>query len=209
MSISVIAPVFNEQELLKASLDSIANQTLVPQEVLVGIDAKTTDRSGDVAEAHPIVSRVIYGAMDTYSVQRLLLSEAQGDVVVNVDGDSFISSNWIERAVEHLMNPEVSLVTGFIKPREENLINNFICNFQNSSPLYLSGCTSAFRKADLNRLTLDSFLEIPLWKFKVIGTVVKDPTIYAVTRIPTREQLKVIRETGFVGWTLLSLFLRH
>ena len=203
--ISVIVPVLNEEFLLQGCLDSLAVQSRLPDEVLVGIDAKTTDRSGEVAEAHPIVSRVVYGKKDTYSIQRVLCEEVSGNLIVNCDADTFLSSNWIEKAEQWLTNSKVHLVTGFIKPHIPNFINNLICNFQNGNPLYLSGCSSAFRKESLRKLTLDSYPEIPLYNFKALGIVVKDPELIAQTRIPTKAQLRYFREASFITSTLLML----
>jgi glycosyltransferase involved in cell wall biosynthesis len=210
LKVSVVVPVLNEAELLKGCLDSIMLQSRVPDEVLVGIDAKTTDNSGLIAESHPVVSKVVYGVADTYPIQKVLCWMAEGDVIVNLDGDTwFVSPNWIEKAVQHLSDPNVHLVTGWIQPHTSNLINELICSFQNNSPLYLSGCSSAFKKTSLQKLTLNGYSEIPLHSFKALGKVVKDPELKVKTRIPTREQIQFFKGLGFMFTGIRLLGLRR
>ena len=193
MRVSVIIPVLNEEKWLKGCLDHIASQTYPPDEVLVGIDRKTTDKSAEIAEAHPIVSRVIYEAMDTFPVQHQLVLSATGDIIVNCDGDTYLSENWIELGIETL-KPDVSLVGGYIRPHNPNPLTLFIAWFNNNiNPLYFPGCSAMFRREDYLKLKLENrYAEIPWFRFRELGKIVKNPEMIASTRLPTHRQVTLL-----------------
>ena len=190
--VSVIVPVYNEAPYLRWCLDSIMAQTRRPDEVLVLVDEKTTDGSLSIASGHPLRPQVLLGLKDTFTLQHRGVLKASGDIVVNVDGDTYIAPDWIERALVFLSNPSVVLVTGHIAPHIQNATNEWICAYQNGNSGYLSGCSSAMRKSDYLRLC-DMLggprnIEFAYYPFEKLGDVVKSPAMLAETDIPTTKQ---------------------
>lgn len=211
LMISVIVPTYNESAFLGKCLDSLAAQTRLPDEVIVLIDEKTTDNSGDIAINHPSMPRVAWGHRDTFTLQHLGVLEARGEVIVNVDADTYLAPNWIERALGWVGDPGVSLVTGHIRPHVANPINNLICDYQNGRQGYLSGCSSAMRRADYLYLcgTIGGpkNIEFAYYPFERIGNIIKDPDLVAETDIPTSAQKYIMAGTlvGISGLGALYL----
>lgn len=56
--ITVVIPVYNRAEMLRACLDSIQRQTVLPAEVIV-VDDGSTDNSAEIARQHPLGVRVL------------------------------------------------------------------------------------------------------------------------------------------------------
>lgn len=202
MRVSVIIPTCNEAAYLRKCLDSIAAQTRLPDEVLVLIDEKTTDESESIASGHPLRPRIIHGFRDTFTLQHRGVLEATGDIVVNVDADTYLSPDWIEKAVEWLRNSEISLVTGYISPHVHSRVNDWICSYQNGNSGYVSGCSSAMRKGDYLRLCEmlggPQNIEFAYYPFHEIGTVIKDGSLQAETDIPTSKQKMLFLGAGLL-----------
>ena len=51
LTLSIVIPVFNEQRYIKACLDSIAAQTVKPDEVIV-VDNNSTDKTVQIAKKY-------------------------------------------------------------------------------------------------------------------------------------------------------------
>ncbi|MDR0626712.1 MAG: glycosyltransferase, partial [Bifidobacteriaceae bacterium] len=58
MRIVAVVVAYNRCELLKGTLDALAAQTRAPDAVLV-VDNASSDRSGQTAAAHPVVTEVL------------------------------------------------------------------------------------------------------------------------------------------------------
>lgn len=109
MLVSVILPIFNEEKWMHKCLDSLKNQT-IPFELIV-VDSESTDRSAEIANEYtPLVFRSPRGKLNAKNVG---VSEASGDVVVMVDADCIYPPNFLERITRHFAEcPCVVMVAG-------------------------------------------------------------------------------------------------
>lgn len=84
-SISVVIPCLNDAELLRRCLESL-NQQNIPAEEIIVVDNGSTDNSADVARAHgaSVVEEARRGI--TWATQTGL-NAARGDVLVRTDAD--------------------------------------------------------------------------------------------------------------------------
>lgn len=112
--VSVIVPVYNMQQYLAETLDSILASTYPDFEVVV-VDDGSKDASYQVAQSYEAKDKRVRaltkpnGGVST--ARNLGISEAKGEFILPVDADNTIEPNFIEKAVEAIKSdPEVRVV---------------------------------------------------------------------------------------------------
>ena len=86
-SLSIVIPVYNEASRLAACLQSIADQSEAPEDVIV-IDNNSTDNSLSIAQQFPFV-RVIHEKRQGIVYARNAGFDAvQADIIARIDADS-------------------------------------------------------------------------------------------------------------------------
>ena len=97
MRISVTIAAFNEAARIRQALDSVAAQERIPDEVIV-CDDGSTDETADIAERHPVVTRVIRRENGGLAFARNDAIEAStGDLVANLDADDIWHQAFLDR----------------------------------------------------------------------------------------------------------------
>lgn len=111
MTISVVIPAYNEEELLPACLEALLRQTRHAEEIIV-VDNNSTDKTVDTARSYgvKVVSERQQGIMPAVYTG---MSASTGDIIARCDADSVVPSDWLERVEDTLRsNPEAAGVTG-------------------------------------------------------------------------------------------------
>lgn len=110
-SVSVVIPVKDDAEALRACLERLAAQTVAPLEVIV-VDNASRDGSADVARAAgaTVLVRALPGIGATAA---LGYETAVGDVIARCDADSLVPPDWVERiAMAFAADPRLDALTG-------------------------------------------------------------------------------------------------
>lgn len=95
-SLSIVIPVYNEEALIERCLQSIANQSLQPDEV-IAVDNNSTDGSLDIIKRYPFV-RVIHEPKQGIVYARDAgFNAATSDIICRIDADTVLPSNWLYR----------------------------------------------------------------------------------------------------------------
>jgi len=112
MKVCVIIPVFNEQDFIKKSVESLINQTIKPAEVIY-VNNNSTDNSKNIIknligncewirvidhksfQEHVPGSKVIEAF--NFGLKNL---ETQFDIICKFDGDIILPKNYIEKIIE-------------------------------------------------------------------------------------------------------------
>lgn len=128
--VSVIVPVYNEQENVIATLESIRLSTHKGIEIIVVNDG-STDRTAKLIDAYqkqyPKLVRVLH--LENGGKARALnsgIAIARYNTVVTMDGDTIFTPDTIRHLVKHLVDSSVAGVAGKIyATRSRNLLNQF------------------------------------------------------------------------------------
>lgn len=111
LTLSLVIPAYNEEHHLKACLDAIAAQTVMPDEVIV-VDNNSTDKTVEIAKRYPFV-KVVHESMQGRGPARTRgFNEAGSDIIGRIDADSVVSSGWVERVKQDFADPALMGVTG-------------------------------------------------------------------------------------------------
>lgn len=128
--ISLVVPAFNEGLVIQPAVRSLLELDYPNYEVLV-IDDGSTDDTYEKAlvvagESVRVPVRVITkkngGKSDALNTG---MTQARGEFILNMDGDTKLSSNTLRLCVRHFQNPKVGAVAGNVKVlNRENALTN-------------------------------------------------------------------------------------
>lgn len=111
LKLSLIIPVYNEERHIKACLDAIAEQTVMPDEVIV-VDNNCSDRTIDIANRYDFVQVVKESQQGRSYARNKGFNTASGDIIGRIDADSQLKPNWVELVKKHFEDESVASITG-------------------------------------------------------------------------------------------------
>lgn len=122
LTLSIVIPVYNEENYIGQCLKSIADQTIKPDEVIV-VDNNSTDGTVQIAKEYAFV-RVLHETHQHQSfAQKKGFDFASGDIFCRIDGDNILPSEWVETIKqEFTLHPEAIAVTGGPDPYDVVLV---------------------------------------------------------------------------------------
>ena len=138
IKVSVIVPVFNVEEYLSTSLDSILNQTLKDIEIIC-INDGSTDASLDILENYAKKDariKIISKKNEGQGIARNIgLDNAQGEFIAFVDSDDFIKEDMLEKSYKKSVSKNLDLVMYKVSSfdNETYEINDNLCEKEVSS----------------------------------------------------------------------------
>jgi glycosyltransferase involved in cell wall biosynthesis len=112
LTLSIVIPVYNEENHLKSCLDSIAAQTVMPLQVLV-VDNNSTDKTIEVASTYDFVTILSETRQHQSFAQVTGFKSVQADITGRIDADAILPKNWVENVLLYMsVHEEVIAVTG-------------------------------------------------------------------------------------------------
>jgi glycosyltransferase involved in cell wall biosynthesis len=93
--ISIIIPAYNEARTLSACLDTIAAQTVAPDEVIV-VDNNSTDKTANIALRYPFVTLVHEKRQGIVFARGKGFDMARSELLARIDADTHLPTDWIE-----------------------------------------------------------------------------------------------------------------
>lgn len=99
MKISVIIPAYNEENYIEKCLDSILDQEVMPDEVIV-VNNNSTDHTVELVKNYPV--RLVHEKeQGMIQARNRGFNEATGDVVARTDADTVVAKDWIKKIKKH------------------------------------------------------------------------------------------------------------
>lgn len=195
MYVSVILPVFNEEAWLHIALDSLNDQTL-PHELIV-VDGGSSDRTVEIARLYtPLVFTVPPGKL---TAKQFGVYEASVDIIVTVDADCYYPPDYLELMTRHFEDPNVVLVAATHYSTSNQTPfgkwwRNFTTRLGTAVFKYAAGCAQAFRRDaffavggyDLSINQFDWRIMVSEEEFKFpqrlvqIGKIIYEPETFAL-----------------------------
>ncbi len=116
LTLSIVIPAYNEENYLRACLDSIAAQTVMPDKVIV-VDNNSTDKTVALARSYDFVTLVHERQQHQSFAQATGFNLASSDIIGRIDADSILPAEWVQNVKNHfLRQPELVALTGGTVP---------------------------------------------------------------------------------------------
>lgn len=112
--ISIIVPVYNKEQYLKACVDSLVGQTYSNLEIIL-VDDESTDNSGRICDEYAkqnenvlVIHKPNGGPSSAWKAG---FKSSHGEYVSFVDSDDYVDTNMIEEMVEQLSGDSKQIIT--------------------------------------------------------------------------------------------------
>lgn len=158
-TVAVVVPAYNEENHIERTLRSIQTQTVPPDRIIV-VDDDSHDRTGQIARRLGVeVIRPPRNTGNKASAHNLALPLVTEDIVVNVDGDTSLAPDALEKLLAAFDDTAVAAASGAVLPQapasgwERGRVLEYL-SYQTffravqaraGTPLVLVGCFCAFR----------------------------------------------------------------
>lgn len=153
-NVTLIIPCYNDGKYIMEALQSLYNQTLLPEKIIIVDDGSNTDTKKILNFInHPLVHIVYQENKGVSAARNYAISLAQTDYIVNLDADDYYEPTFIEKAVELLNNNDhVVAVSSYcrtfredktidiIKPLGGNLKDFIVINNGRASAMFRKKC---------------------------------------------------------------------
>ncbi len=146
LTLSVIIPAYNEEHHLKACLDSLAAQTVKPDEVIV-VDNNSTDKTPAIAKQYSFVRLVKEPKQGVVFARDKGFNEASSQLIGRIDADTILPADWISYIHNFYANAE---------HREQGLTGG--CYFYNLRFPHLQGRFQGQVAYRYNRLLIGHYI---------------------------------------------------
>jgi cellulose synthase/poly-beta-1,6-N-acetylglucosamine synthase-like glycosyltransferase len=99
LTLSIVIPVYNEENYLKNCLDSIAKQSVKPLQVIV-VDNNSKDKSVSIAKSYPFVTVVREKRQGIAHARDAGFNAVKADLIGRIDADTQLPATWVEDVLE-------------------------------------------------------------------------------------------------------------
>jgi glycosyltransferase involved in cell wall biosynthesis len=161
MNYYIVIPAHNEETFMALTLQSLADQTVLPTKAVI-VNDNSTDKTADIvlafAEKHPWISLVnatsdaihLPGSKVIQAFQKGLATlDDQYDIIVKADADLIFPPNYFETIIQHFQSDDrIGMVGGFayIEKNGEWLLENL------TDKDHIRGAFKAYRKATFEQI---------------------------------------------------------
>ena len=111
MKISLIIPVYNEEEYIAGCLESITRQKIKPDEVIV-VNNNCTDNTLSIVKNFPFVRVINEAKQGMIAARNAGFNAAQYEILARCDADTKLPPNWISRIHRNFARYEIDALTG-------------------------------------------------------------------------------------------------
>jgi glycosyltransferase involved in cell wall biosynthesis len=163
LTLTIVIPVFNEEDHIDACLQAITAQTIQPDEVIV-VDNNSTDNTVNLAKIYPFVTILKESRQGVSFAKSKGFRAASGEIIGRIDADTILPPRWVQTA-KALMNHEATAaITGPVNyydmplPEKnyhlDHWMRSSIYNWSPKSP-FLFGSNMAIRKSTWTQISGD------------------------------------------------------
>jgi glycosyltransferase involved in cell wall biosynthesis len=115
--VSVIIPVYNEEDRMYDCLWAITHQVEKPFEIIV-VDNNSRDQTVAIARRFKGVKVVTETKQGLTNARNRGFEEAEGDILARIDADTMVPADWVKKVREAFdLDPELAGLTGYGRTR--------------------------------------------------------------------------------------------
>ena len=114
LTLTVVIPAHNEERDLGETLDALMRQTAAPERIIV-VDDGSTDRTSEVAAQFPVeIVRNEKPLGNKARVVNYVAPEIDTDLIINLDADTILCDDYIERIKVPFADPDMAVAAGIV-----------------------------------------------------------------------------------------------
>ena len=114
LTLTVVIPAHNEERDLPETLDALMRQTMAPERIIV-VDDGSTDRTSEVAAQYPVeIVRNEKPLGNKARVVNWVAPMIDTDLIVNLDADTVLADDYLERIKAPFGDPQVAVAAGIV-----------------------------------------------------------------------------------------------
>jgi glycosyltransferase involved in cell wall biosynthesis len=161
MKYYVVIPAYNEQEFIKQTLDSLLNQSVLPQQIVV-VNDNSTDKTPEIvtqyAQKYTFITLVTKQSsavhlpgskvIRAFEAGLSILDDAY-DFIVKLDADLILPSNYFETISKHFTNNATVGMVGGVALIEKN--GNWVVESLTDTD-HIRGAFKAYRKETFKQI---------------------------------------------------------
>ncbi len=111
MKVSVVIPAYNEEKYIAFCLNSLARQSVPPDEIII-VDNNCTDKTADIAGKFSNVRIVRENKQGMIFARNKGFNEAKGDIIARCDADTILPPDWIKKIKANFEERRIDALTG-------------------------------------------------------------------------------------------------
>ena len=131
MKISLCCTIKNEESSIGYFLNSIFNQTRIPDEMII-VDGGSTDRTIKILNEYQhkfpdIIKIIISDGANIAKGRNISIKNAKYIYIASADAGTEYDKNWLKNLSDYFeVDPEIDVVSGYFEPKAENLFEEVI-----------------------------------------------------------------------------------
>ncbi|HET7529246.1 MAG TPA: glycosyltransferase family A protein [Candidatus Saccharimonadales bacterium] len=155
LTLTIVIPVFNEQDHIETCLTAIAGQSDMPDEVIV-VDNNSTDDTLKIAGAFPFVKLLKEHRQGVLFAKNKGFKAAAGQIIARIDADTILPPRWVSQVKNLMAENSTAAITGPVNYYDmpfpdsnhhpDHWMRASIYNWSPKSP-FLFGSNMAIRKS--------------------------------------------------------------
>lgn len=115
MKVSVAITLLNEASTVSSLLDSLINQTKLPDEIII-VDGGSKDATVEIIKEYQSKNpriKLIETKGNIAAGRNIAIKEAQFEIIAQTDGGCIANPDWLEKITKPLEDPKIGMVAGF------------------------------------------------------------------------------------------------
>lgn len=213
MKISLICPLHNEEKTAKKTFESVKNQTLQPDEIIL-IEDSSTDKTMAILED----IKKDFNNLRVFQVQNknisknrnFAISKSKGELIISIDSGCVLDKNYIKNIARVFNDTQIEFAGGFSKISPRSLFDKCFAEFVVKKPknnFIPKGHAIAFKKGLWDKLgrfpehlalgAEDTYFGKKAIKKGIHPLFVEDAIIYWETRIGYKTIFKQFQSYGY------------
>lgn len=111
LTLTLVIPVYNEENHLKACLDAVAAQSDMPDEVLV-VDNNSSDKTLEIAKTYGFVTILNAPKQGVVHARNVGFNAAKSDIIGRIDADTLLPADWSTHMRKAFNDQRTDAITG-------------------------------------------------------------------------------------------------
>lgn len=171
LTLSLIIPVYNEEDYIGSCLEAIARQTEMPDEVIV-VNNNSSDNTLKIVKKYKFVTVIDEPRQHQSFAQKRGFDTATSDIIGRIDGDTILPRDWVANVKAAFADEQVVAVNGDGNPYDMYAMTlgkigfgalHWVAGFLAGTPM-LWGANCALRRTAWQRIRSQVFTRTDIWE---------------------------------------------